>query len=293
MLSITDIFDRYHVPWKPAGSHHHVRTGWGGVDCPKCSPNSGKYRLGFELAGRRANCWVCGRCDPVQMLEMLCRVSNRQAAQLWHQRGALYQQPQERLQGQLKEPAGIGELQPQHRRYLQDRGFDADTISRLWGVRGIGLAARLPWRLFIPIYDRSGRQVSWTTRSIDPQSERRYISASPAEELLSHKAVMYGAHLCRSVIVVVEGPTDAWAVGPGAAATCGLGCTPQQIGLMADYAVRVTCFDNEPAAQQRADTVCRQLDLFGHTENVVLESGSDPATADPAEIAELRAKYLE
>jgi DNA primase len=203
-------------------------------------------------------------------------------------------EPTADLRGKLKVPAGVCDLQPPHRRYLEDRHFDPDKISMLWDVKGIGVASRLAWRLYIPIFDKQGRQISWTTRSLVPNAEHRYLSASPEEELVDHKTVLYGAHLCRSVVVVVEGPTDAWAVGPGGAATMGLGCTPQQLMAIAEYPVRIVCFDNEPDAQRRADAVCLELAaLPGQTESVRLESGKDAATADPAELAELRSAYLE
>lgn len=297
-VKLIEIFDQHGVAWKSGGSHHHVRKNWIGVDCPRCSPGSGKYRLGFEADGRRANCWVCGRVNAVEMIMRLCRTTERDAARLWNSRELRGWAPppanDKWRAKQLKIPNGVGELLPQHRRYLQDRGFDADSVARLWGVQGIGLAAQLAWRLYIPIYDRWGRQVSWTTRSLAPHAERRYISASPQDELESLKSVLYGAHLCRSVIVVVEGPIDAWAVGPGAAATLGLGATSQQISRLAEYPVRIVCFDNEPDAQHRASALCCQLRAqAGVTENVVLESGKDPADADPAEIAELRSLYLD
>ena len=292
-LNLTDILDRHGVSYRVSGQHHHVTRNFAGVDCPKCSPGSGKYRLGFQLDGRRANCWVCGRLDAVEMLATVCGISTGEAIRLWRQRGFDYQ-AEDRVQGQLKIPAGVGELQIAHRRYLLQRGFDPDQIEQLWGVKGIGIAAKLSWRLYIPIFSKDGKQVSWTTRSLNPTAELRYVSASAEEELIPHKSILYGAHLSRTAVIVTEGPTDAWAIGPGAVATCGVGCTQAQIAEIADYPVRYTCFDAEPDAQRRADSVCEQLTMFpGLTENLVLETGNDPASADPAEIADIRSRFLE
>ena len=292
-LQLADIFSKYRVDCKIGGTHHHVRSGWLGVDCPRCSPNSGRYRLGFEVASRRANCWVCGRVDAVEMLALVCKISTAEAGRLWSQRGLKIQERTYRDEGRLVIPDGVDSLQEPHRRYLGSRGFDPDQIAKLWGVQGIGVAARLSWRLYIPIFDKFGRQISWTTRSLAPDADKRYISASPEEEIISHKSVIYGAHLCRSIIVFTEGPADAWAIGPGAGATCGLGCTAEQIAALAEFPVRIACFDNEYDAQRRAGEVCEMLSIFpGETRNIVLETGKDPASAEPAEVAGLREHFF-
>ena len=88
-------------------------------------------------------------------------------------------------------------------------------------LQGIGLHPRLPWRLFIPIHSH-GRPISWTTRSIGTKDKKKYITASPAEEAAPHKQTLYGLDYCRHTVIVVEGPLDAWNIGPGAAATYGL-----------------------------------------------------------------------
>src|SRR5690606_24557431 len=211
----------------------------------------------------------------------------------WHQipHDDIYEETVER-RGILKIPDRVSDLLPQHEQYLNRRGFDPDVIRRLWGVKGIGLAQKLQWRLFIPIHDIRGRVVSWTTRSIGNHS-LRYISASDDEEEIPHKTILYGAQHAQHVIFINEGPLDAWAIGPGAIATCGTGYSTEQMARMTKYPVRVVCFDSQPDAQRRADQLCRELSMYpGHTENVLLESGEDPASAHPDEIKELREKFL-
>lgn len=199
----------------------------------------------------------------------------------------------ERTEGVLRRPTGIGEFLPAHLNYLRGRGFDPAQIAETWGVQGIGPVGRLKWRLYIPIFDRFGLEVSWTTRSVGKENAIRYWSAMGEQEVLPHKSLLYGAHLCRHVIVVCEGAIDVWAIGPGAVATCGVGFSEQQRSVMTDFPFRVICFDTENDAQRRARQLCGELSLLpGHTENVVLESGKDAADADPAEIRELRLRYF-
>lgn len=277
-----------------AGSeHHHVSNGWLGADCPDCSPGSGRFRLGWELATLRCNCWSCGPRNPIAAAAAVCRITYAQAAAELGDVAKRRETAPAAHHGRLRLPNGIAAMQPVHRRYLAARGLDADAIARLWGVEGIGLASWWRWRLFIPIRDAYGTMVSWTTRAVG-KSERRYINAPADDEAEPASQLLYGADLAREAIVIVEGPVDAWAIGPGAVATCGVGYSSAQMLLMTRYPVRAVCFDAEPAAQRRAARLCRDLGAApGKTINIQLQTGSDPADADPAEIAEIRTAILD
>ena len=291
---ITDVFDKYGVEYRRHGEHHHTTRGWVSSDCPNCSAGFHKFRLGWELGTGRVSCWQCGKTDPVVTLCKLCSIQFGQALEYWLavQKGE-YVKTEDAPTGTLRNPIGLGPLQPQHKRYLTYRGLDPDEVERTWHVQGIGIHAKMPWRLFIPIYDRLGRQVSWTTRSISDKNDRRYVTASVDEEALSLKHVLYGAEHALNTIIVVEGPLDAWAIGPGGVATCGVAFSDQQLGCMIRYPVRVVCFDREPDAQRRATALCRELSQYpGVTQRVMLESGDDPSSADPGEIDELRGSFL-
>ena len=293
MPTLIELLRHNNIPLKQQGEHHHAGKGWVQIDCPKCSPGWGKFRLGFHPATGRSFCWVCGPVDGVAILSEVCNVSLRDSADTLRQPFRGERADNRPHTGKLQLPTA-GELLPAHRAYLKGRGFDPDEIARVWGVGGIGpLGGTLAWRLLIPIKDPAGKTVSWTTRSIKKDAEIRYLSAAPEQEAVPHKELLYGAHLAKHAVVIVEGPISAWSIGPGAVATCGLGYSQQQMGAMLDYPVRAVCFDAEPAAQKRAAELCRELSAFpGRTENIELETGSDPAEIDPAEVAEIRAAFL-
>lgn len=289
MASISDILDTAGIPHVGA-DHKHGRPGWVQVDCPWCGSDSGKFHLGISLTTGAASCWRCGKKNTAVALAQLCGcLVNAMRERL---AGAIMDAPVVRKTGRLTVPAGVGDMLPGHRTYLTKRGFDADRIAALWGVRGIGQTARLAWRLFIPIYHH-GEVVSWTTRSIKTGAVQRWVSAGYKEEAVHHKDLLYGADYAWHAIIIHEGPTDVWATGPGAVATCGTGFTEAQLLAMSRYACRVVCFDSEPAAQRRAQELANMLAPYpGTTHKVELETGKDPAEADPAEIAELRARFL-
>lgn len=291
MNSIIDILSKAGIPYKTA-PHKNIRRNWVGVDCPKCSPGHDKYRLGFELTSARAHCWICGNFYAPEILSILLRIPQRDVYDLL---GKIpkYKPTETTHTGTLKIPSGVGPLLPCHRAYLESRGLRPDDVARIWGIGGIGMAVRLPWRLYIPVHDRYGQVVSWTTRATGTDPITRYYSATEEEEAIPHKTLLYGAHLARHSIVILEGPIDAWTIGPGAVATLGVGYTAIQKSLMGSFPVRIVCFDAEEDAQRRARVLCDELSLLpGTTENICLESGKDANSADPAEIRELREKYF-
>lgn len=256
----------------------HCRPGWAQLDCPFCGRGSQRFHLGFNLSKGYLHCWKCGPHRMAETLAELLEIDLRKAKGMLRGVERVATKVVDRQRGTLVLPKGIGELLPAHRRYLKGRGFNPDELVRLWGVKGIGLASRLQWRLFIPI-NHQGETVSWTTRAIGEDAELRYVSASAEEEALDHKELLYGADHCRHACCLVEGPLTAWAGGHGFAATCGTGYKTAQLAAFAKYPVRGICFDAEDAAQRRARDVLEQMSVFpGETYNFVLDHGKDLAS---------------
>ena len=116
------------------------------------------------------------------------------------------------------------------------------------------------------------------------------------QEAVNHKTLIYGADFCRHAIVVVEGPLDTWAIGPGAGALCGTGFTRAQVLAISRFPVRAICFDALPDAQKTARELCNLLRVLpGETYNVVLDS-KDPGealTTNPRELRQLRKHFLD
>lgn len=297
MRNLIDVLNELNVKYCRSGEHHHVRDGWVGVNCPWCPPprgHKGAFRLGIEINSGRTNCWVCGRHSIASVLVEVAKVPYKTAKgllsgiRLSNLSPAHVPKPDSKLQ----RPSGIGPMLPAHRKYLQVRGFNPDKIEKLWNVMGIGIAGSLQWRLYIPI-TLDGQEVSWTTRSIAENNVRKYISASPNQERLHFKDSLYGIDMVRTTIVVVEGPTDVWRIGPGAVALYGLNYTPSQVALIAKFPWRVICFDNEPDAQKKATRLCNTLSLLpGRTTNIRLDA-EDPGSASLEEIKRFRRLVLD
>lgn len=275
----------HNVEVKEFGEHHHATRGRLQVDCPFC-PSKGQFRLG--ISSTRANCWTCGPQRLIDTLVALTQESFSTCQKFAKRQKLLFNRYTHPVTGKYRAPDCVGDFQPAHLKYLESRGYDPEELKSVWGVRAIGLAPRLQWRIFIPIC-HDGKPVSWTTRKIsDKGSHAKYLTASPEHETYSAKSLLYGEDHAKHRVIAVEGPLDAWKIGKGAVATFGLSYTTAQVLRLSRYPVRYICFDNEPQAQRTAQKLCRELAVFpGKTHNIQLDS-KDPGDAKPREIKILR-----
>jgi hypothetical protein len=292
-MNLRDILSEYGVPFSEGGGgHRHVMSGYLGMDCPRCSPGSGKFKLGYSLAGNFLTCWTCGY---LPLLDTVQELTGAPWAPLKEQLGALVREKRtERLtNNKVVLPWGVGDLLHPHLSYLQSRGWPAEAsreLQRLWGLGGIGLAPKLAWRLFLPIYYR-GEVVSWTTRALGDRG-LRYVAARPDQEKYKAHDLLFGQDMVRDTLVLVEGPLDVYRIGPGAAATMTTSYSRSQIEKMVGFPTRVVCFDSDRAGQDRANDLVRALKVFpGRTYKVTLDA-KDPCAATDEEIEELRGRFL-
>lgn len=289
-MEIEDFFKQYNVDFRGVGEHHHVTVGWINVDCPDCSPRSGKFRLGWNQRYRYFNCWLCGKLPTKETLAELSALSVREVNKLFKDIEADLTDPIRVKRGKLVYPAGIGPLFTPHKDYLRERGFSPGEIESKWHVKGIGhMSPYHAWSIWIPI-EADGDIVSWTLRYIGEHS-KRYHTAEPHQEKVFHKEVLYGEHHCKHSCIVVEGPTDAWKIGPGAVATLGVKYTRAQMLAISRFPKKYVCFDSSKDAQRIANGLCAELsalDKEGYeTHNIQLDS-EDPGSASNREIAQLR-----
>lgn len=291
-MTIFDLLDRYNIPYMTEG-HEHCREGWVQIDCPFCTPHAQRWRMGFNLTYAYVHCWACGAhrlSDTFQELFNLPYRTCHKYTDLLRSGTHLLPERAD-VRGRLELPNGIGPMLPAHKDYLAGRGFDPIQIEQRYGAQGIGIAARLQWRIFIPIH-LYGEIVSWTTRSIANQG-RRYHSAAANQEKYNHKHLLYAEDYCRHSIILVEGPLDAWKIGYGGAGTFGTDFTMEQVRRASKYTRRAVCFDSSDEAQEKAKELCRLLAPFsGTTHNVRLDA-EDPGAASNREIKRLRRLFLD
>lgn len=277
------------IEYRKFPDHHHCTPDFIQFDCPRCSPNSGKFRLGWNIHHHYFVCWKCGKLPTQETWSSLSGLFGRVLQQtLKSLDSRIPISTVSRPMGNLELPAGLGPLKYAHRQYLLSRRLSPKQVEKIWNVKGIDHTnPQLAWRLFIPVI-ADDECVSWTTRAITDNTPKRYINARHDQEKYSLKNVLYGSDLCTNSIIVVEGPLDAWRIGPGAVATFGLAYTRPQLLQMAHFSNRIICLDSEPEAQKVAERLENDLLPFpGRTRRVVLDA-KDPCSASDKEISKLR-----
>ncbi len=294
-MNITEVLQHLSIPFKSEGEHHHCREGWINIDCSQCSKDWQHYRLGINLEHHYAHCWQCGSLPLVNVLMDLSGKNFKEIKTLLSELSIEKLDKTEKLKGSVKLPKELGPLLQPHLDYLvNEREYplhEIESLKRLYGLRGLGIAGTLSWRIYIPITYR-GEVVSWTTRSIS-NNTKRYINARPSEESLSPKSLLYNEESVRHSVIVTEGPTDVWRIGPGSVALMGLTFTKAQVLKISRHPVRVIILDNEVNAQKVAKRLCDSLKCFpGKTFNIQLDA-SDPGSASKREIKMLRRSFLD
>ena len=291
-MTIAEILQEHGIP-TVGDEHHHVRPGRTGWDCPYCSPGSGRFRMSYPGRGWRSGCWTCGWMSLADVLRDLTNLPIGKCIEMVKEINSGWAPlPQHQATGKLVIPTGVEPMGKAHRRYLEQRGFDPAYCEEVWGIKGIGLAPRLSWRLFLPITHR-GKMVSWTTRAISNDVERRYLNASPEEEAMPAKHVLFGADLATHAVVVSEGQLDAIALGAGGVATSGLSYSREQVTLLSRFPQRTICMDAGPAAQEVARRLCQALSCYpGRTLRIQTETGKDLSRVSKNELQEIRKRYL-
>lgn len=283
-ISFIDFCDRERIPYRTSGNH--TRAGWVQIDCPFCGPATGKFHMGFNLIRPRFSCWRCGGHKSFETLKLL---TNRLPDDI---RGIWNAFPKERIEevdvrGRFVLPKGVKPMAKCHTEYLRSRRFNPKRIESLWNVGGFGIDGGMyKWRLFIPVIS-DGWHNSWTTRTISDNPDiTRYLSAPPEFERIGHKELLYGEDYAGETIIIVEGPTDVWRIGPGAVGTFGTRPTPAQIVRMGRYPKRYVCYDHR--AERYSQALVEALSVYpGETHTITLDA-EDPDSMGKKELSRVR-----
>lgn len=252
--------------------HRHARPGWVNTVCPFCTGNPG-YHLGYNLETGNFVCWRCGFHKRIDALVEILQIRKDSAILLAKKYGGgiTLQRQQKNVKigiKALKLPSHTN-LQPQHVKYLQGRGFDAEFLQEFWGLRGTGPVSMLDGidykhRILAPIYWRN-QIVSFQTRDITNKHKLKYITCAKIREIVHHKHLLYGKQeLWTDTAVLVEGITDVWRFGVQAVCGFGIKTTPKQLKILARQFKRVVvAYDEDPQAQRQARKIVNELRFRG------------------------------
>ena len=166
--------------------------------------------------------------------------------------------------------------------------FDPKKLIHEWNLKGTLFLGAYKFRIIAPIYFQ-GKLVSYQGRDITEKSPLRYKTCPKTLEILHHKHCLYGIDKAKSdYIVVTEGITDVWRLGPGAVATFGIQWNLEQAKLLMNYKRVFIMFDKQPQAKQQAEKLANFLALTSIEVHIITLDNSD----DPAEMTQYEADKL-
>jgi len=294
-MSIERLLRDYNIPFVMPGEHHHCSEGWVNINCPFCGGDN--YHLGINTEHSGSHCWRCGGHHTTKVISKVLDISNSEANGILtkYQRGGKATTKEAKVSiYPLKLPYPTIKLNEVGKRYLRGRGFDPERLEREWGVLQTGPTcfldmARYDNRILIPIY--WGREmVSFQSRDITGESEKKYLACPSRREKTKHKNVVYGKEERwpeTDSLIIVEGITDVWRLGGYSVATFGISFTTEQVLLLSKMAGRFfIIFDNEPQAQEQARKLAVKLKALGRRAYV------ETVEEDPGSMKQEEADYL-
>ena len=276
--------------------HHHCSPGWVNIHCPFCPPSERKnFHLGVEPSTGGVNCWRCGGHTLWELVRRLTKTPVKEVfGKYGGGSGVKFVQDESIIRPSiLSLPPGTGPIGAKHKTYLEKRGFDPDHLIQEWGLLGTGPLGPYKDRIVIPVH-KDGEMVSYTSRDITGRSPLRYKNCPTEQEVFPLKDTLYGLDkVVGDSVVVVEGPTDAWRVGPGAVATFGIAWTKAQMVMLTRFNRVSILFDKEIQAQKQAYSLANELGWVVN-ESVVIQGmkADDPGKMDKEEVERLRSISL-
>lgn len=257
----------------------HYRAGWVNVSCPFCTGHYG-HHLGYKITTGQINCFRCKNANWLpKVIAGLANCSLQVAFEIINDYGGLpreVEQPKRKWREGVdcEIPHGLIDVTQVGLDYLSNRGFDAERIVELYGLKQTGPVGPLRHRLFIPIYFRN-HMVSYTCRGIINQ-RIRYLTCPAKNETIPSKEILYGYDMCRGSkrIVVVEGCVDVWKLGAGSVATFGTKFTSKQLQLLRTFRQVILVCDNDMAGRSAWERLREEIG-FGKTKIVSLDNAGD------------------
>ena len=292
-MDVISFYKDYGIPFVTEETpHKHTRPGWINIGCPFCTGNPG-YHLGYNLNRHYFRCWRCGWKRQEEVIRRIIGVSSWEAKDLVsHYRGyrPVKRHPKEQDIG-LKPfsfPSDLWPISDRCERYLVHRGYNPYWLKRYWQLLAAGPMARLDGisyglRIVAPIRWQSKYVVSFQARDITNRQKLKYRACPKAREIIHHKNVLYGQIYDWERVIVVEGITDVWRMGPQCLGTFGIEVRREQLNFLSLFGHVVWLFDDDPQAQKQAQRLCQELRLLTRSDVVAIDGDPGGLTQDDAD----------
>lgn len=174
-------------------------------------------------------------------------------------------------------------------RYLKDRNFDIQELEKLWKV-GYCIAPcdfHAEGRIYIPIM-MEDILIGWQARYPGELNWKGNVKKYYNLRGMPKRLMLYNYDLAiqEPVVVITEGVTDVWRIGPPGIALLGKSLSAEHIKLIVknwgDRVIIVLMDSNDPDASIAAAKICDLLapHVTGKLMNIRLPNGCDPGGMD-------------
>lgn len=285
--------------------HEHgeanVASGWVNIACPFCPDGDPSWHLGMNVSSSYFSCYRCNfKGPPWKVIARYEKCSSSQARIIQENFSSGILTPSawsstkpvdysKKVLPELLEPT----LPTCHRRYLESRGFDPRRIVPEYDLRGVHQFGKYAWRIIAPIVV-DGHIVNFVARDVSGVADNRYLACPDEQAILPRNEILYNIDTVRDSVIVVEGVTDVWRMGPGAVAVLGVRFTDAQVNLLARKKLKraVILFDGEPAAADRARQLAWNLSGIVPDVEVALLPEGDPGDLSDEEAQQIKRELI-
>jgi len=296
-MKILELYRDYSIPFATDGNKH-CRPGWVQIHCPFCK-GTNDFHMGYNMDSNYYYCWKHGWSSIPSTISKVLAVSEDQAKDIILNYGGSIRHTRkketdpEASKKEFKFPSGIINLTERHNKYLRERNYDPEKLTKLWGLKATDVISLLDGtdykhRILAPVH-WNGKIVTFQARDITKKHKLKYLACPKIREIIHHKHILYAnQELWHSTGIIVEGITDVWRFGPASSATFGIEYKYEQVRVIAKAFKRVAVvFDGgEVQARKKAD------ELVGELVNRNVDAFRINIEGDPGSMSQAEADYL-
>jgi hypothetical protein len=285
MIDFNRLCKERHIQFMESG-HHHSHEGWIQVHCPFCTDGSHGWHLGFSIEKGNMNCWRCGSHNLKKYLSAVIKgVSALEIIRLYTLNNHIPINKKDKTRRKKAiAPPQIEPMKTCHRKYLVHKKFNPAVVGDEWELKGtIGFSGEWNWRIIASIKNSSGEVTGYAGRALNDEMKPRWKFSRSDEMSCDPKKMIYGIEKAKDRVLIVEGISDVWRMGPGAVGLLGIDWKEEQAAILKKYEFRYIMFDPESIAQKKAQELANWLAPFPGETEIISGLKTDPGDLNQAE----------
>jgi len=272
-----------------------ISKGWVGLPDVFNKSCDKDFHLGFNVSGSYLHSWVDGGHSIKSWLEIVAPDADyHKIMQEYGDEISYVNRLNDKVENATYLEFNFPELPSHARKYIEKRRFNPDALIEKYGLRWGGIVGDFAYRIIIPVYDATGKMVSYQGRFIgkDCSEIPRYKNLSLEKSLVDPKSILFNENnVVGDTVFVVEGFFNCVRWSGNAVASLGTSFTESQVQALSKYKRCVILFDSEYAAQKKAKKLGVRVSSMGGAEVEVIDLelvDRDIAECTDEEIKEFR-----